>query len=119
MHHQGSRLPEGSPAAGNTRLRIVTSVDVGELRQLALARDTDARCAGQQLALLRAAHANLLAAARAALAAHRDGETDPWIYLEHELAEHAQLPGTGQRPAQLLSDAAGLASLVNGAGRRR
>lgn len=38
-----------------------------------------------QLLRLRLQHANLRAAARAALAAHRDGETDPFGYLVDEL----------------------------------
>ena len=33
--------------------------------------------------------ANLLAAARASLAAHHDGEPDPLSYLRDEVAEHA------------------------------
>ncbi len=40
------------------------------------------------LARTRAEFANLLAAARATLAAHRDGEHDPLWYLRDQLAEH-------------------------------
>jgi hypothetical protein len=119
MHDQGSRLAEASPAAGSARVRLITSGDVGELRQLAPTRDADARDAKQQLAVLQAAYANLLAAARAALAAHRDGEAEPWSYLEHELAENAQLAAEGQRTPQPMGDAAVLDFLVNGAARRR
>lgn len=37
--------------------------------------------------------ANLLAAARATIAAHHDGESDPLIYLRDELAAQASTPG--------------------------
>jgi len=40
------------------------------------------------LAALRARYANLLAAVRAAVAAHEDGETDPMTYLYDELPDH-------------------------------
>jgi hypothetical protein len=43
------------------------------------------------LSLARAAHANLLAAARAAVAADHDGEHDPLWYVRDELAARAQL----------------------------
>lgn len=44
------------------------------------------------LALVRAMHANLLAAARATIAANRDGEADSMYYLRDELGAHDQLP---------------------------
>lgn len=44
------------------------------------------------LALVRVMHANLLAAARATIAAARDGEPDPMYYLRDELDAHDQLP---------------------------
>jgi hypothetical protein len=40
------------------------------------------------LARARTEFANLLAATRATLAAHRDGEPDPLWYLRDQLAEH-------------------------------
>jgi hypothetical protein len=40
----------------------------------------------------RAEHADLLAAARATVAAERDGEREPLWYLRDELAAHGQLP---------------------------
>lgn len=46
----------------------------------------------QEILRLRAArlqHANLLAAVRAALVAHEDGEPDPWWYLRDEIAAQA------------------------------
>ena len=44
------------------------------------------------LAWARTEFANLLAAARATLAAHRDGEPDPLSYLRDEVAAHGPLP---------------------------
>ena len=38
--------------------------------------------------------ANLLAAARATLAAHEDGEVEPLFYLRDEVAAHDSLPST-------------------------
>jgi hypothetical protein len=45
------------------------------------------------LAAVHLDRANLLAAIRAALAADRDGETDPLAYLRDELADRAVSPG--------------------------
>lgn len=44
------------------------------------------------LALVRGQYANLLAAARATLAAERDGEDEPLAYLRDELDAYGQLP---------------------------
>ncbi len=41
------------------------------------------------MTVLRARYSNLLAAVRAAVAAHEDGETDPIAYLYDELPDHA------------------------------
>jgi len=60
------------------------------------------------LALTRAEYADLLAAARATIAAHRDGERDPLYYLHDELAAHGQLPPRHLHPAELLALAARL-----------
>lgn len=60
------------------------------------------------LALTRAEHADLLAAARATLAADRDGETEPLYYLRDELAARGQLPPKHLRPVELLALAAHL-----------
>ena len=57
------------------------------------------------LALTRAEYANLLAAARATLAADRDGEHDPLYYLRDELAAHGQLPPKHLHPVELLAQA--------------
>jgi hypothetical protein len=55
------------------------------------------------LALVRAMHANLLAAARATIAATRDGEADPMYYLRDELDAHDQLPPDHLHAAELLA----------------
>jgi hypothetical protein len=65
---------------------------LGEVRRLRHAR-----------AIEQAEHADLLAAARATLAAARDGEADPLYYLRDALDAHGQLPGVGQHPVQLLA----------------
>lgn len=55
------------------------------------------------LALVRAMHANLLAAARATVAAVRDGEADSMYYLRDELDAHDQLPPDHLHAAELLA----------------
>lgn len=55
------------------------------------------------LADLEVRHANLLAAARATIAAHRDGDPDPLAILRDELDEHGQLPADDMHPAQILA----------------
>jgi phage tail protein X len=45
------------------------------------------------LELARLDHANLVAAARSALIAERDGEPDPMWYIRDELAGRGQFPG--------------------------
>jgi hypothetical protein len=57
------------------------------------------------LALLRAEHARLLAAARAAVAAAREGVSDPLVYVEAELARHGGLPPQGASVLAVLADA--------------
>jgi hypothetical protein len=42
----------------------------------------------RSMTVLRARYANLLAAVRAAVAAHEDGEADPMAYLYDELPDH-------------------------------
>lgn len=57
------------------------------------------------LALVRAHYADLLAAARATLAADRDNEPDPLFYLRDELASHGQLPPRDLHAPELLAQA--------------
>jgi len=44
------------------------------------------------ITVLRARYANLLAAVRAAVAAHEDGEAQPMAYLYDELPDHPSRP---------------------------
>lgn len=55
------------------------------------------------LVLIEAEYGELLAHARAAVAADRAGETDPLGYIRDVLAERGQLPPAGARPTQLLA----------------
>lgn len=55
------------------------------------------------LALSRAKYADLLAAARATLAADRDGESEPLLYLHDELEAHGQLPPRHLHALELLA----------------
>lgn len=64
--------------------------------------------------LLRVEHANLVAAARATLAAVADGDEEPTLHLHHELDTHGQSPAPGQHPNQILADAAALRPLLIG-----
>ncbi|MER5424391.1 hypothetical protein [Streptosporangium roseum] len=60
----------------------------------------------EDLVVLVAAYAELLAAARATVAAAELGEPDPLIHLRHALAAHGQLPPAGARPVVLLAQCA-------------
>jgi hypothetical protein len=57
------------------------------------------------LALTRARYAELLAAARAAVAAERSGDADPLGYVRAALAERGQLPPPGAVALQVVADA--------------
>ncbi|MFI6498715.1 hypothetical protein [Nonomuraea typhae] len=56
-----------------------------------------------QLSLLGAEYGELLAHARAAVAAAERGEADSVGYVRDVLAEHGQLPPAGESPARLLA----------------
>lgn len=58
-----------------------------------------------QLDLLRAEYAELLAQVRAAVADVRDGAVDPTIHLRGYLEEHGQLPPSGMHAPELLAQA--------------
>jgi hypothetical protein len=61
--------------------------------------------ARNRLALTRAEYGELLAAARAAVAAERNGDVDPLSYVRGVLAEHGQLPPPGAVPVHVVADA--------------
>lgn len=64
---------------------------------------TTADAKALHLADLEVRHANLLAAARATVAADRDGDPDPLAILRDELDAHGQMPAEGQHPAEILA----------------
>ncbi|MDR8415084.1 hypothetical protein MTP10_40935 [Nonomuraea sp. 3-1Str] len=69
-----------------------------------------------QAALLASEYAELLAAARASVAAAALGEGDPLIHVRHVLARHGQLPPAGARPVVLLAHPAITSTRANRAG---
>jgi hypothetical protein len=64
--------------------------------------------ARSRLAMVRAADGELLAAARAAVAAERDDAPDPLAPIRMLLAERGQLPPEDMHPAQLLAATVGI-----------
>lgn len=83
--------------------RLHSEIGATNARDDALALLGELRRTRLTLGLLRGEYANLLAAARATVAAHRDGEADALGYLRDELDAHGQLPSAEQHPAQLLA----------------
>ncbi|UBU19188.1 hypothetical protein [Nonomuraea gerenzanensis] len=59
-----------------------------------------------ELLMLAAAYSELLAAARASVAAATLGEGDPLVYVREHLADHGQVPPVGARPVVLLAQSA-------------
>ena len=57
------------------------------------------------LAIVQAEYAELLAAARAAVAAEHNGDTDPLAYIRGLLAERDQLPPDGAAAVHVVADA--------------
>lgn len=66
-------------------------------------RPADVDPVRQELAFLRAEDAELLAYARATVAAARDGWPDPVAILAGLLEERGQMPGPDQHPTGLLA----------------
>jgi hypothetical protein len=56
-------------------------------------------------AAVRAGYAELLAAARASVAAAARGDADPVAWVRGVLEDRGQLPEPGARPAQVVADA--------------
>ncbi len=54
---------------------------------------------------LRAGYAELLAAARASVAAAARGDADPVVWVRGVLQDRGQLPAPGARPSQVVADA--------------
>lgn len=59
---------------------------------------------------MNALYMELLEAARASIAAERDGETDPLIHVRHVLEAHGQMPPDGMTPVQILALVPGVAA---------
>jgi hypothetical protein len=72
--------PTNSDTPGGVA-ELVTVAAVAELEELA----STVNALETMLARTRRAYADLLAACRAALTAHADGEADPWWYLRDQL----------------------------------
>lgn len=64
---------------------------------------TDATDATSMLALSRAEYAQLLAAARASVAAEREGHRDPLVYVRAILTDRGQIPPIGAHVPALLA----------------
>ncbi|WP_181019989.1 hypothetical protein [Nonomuraea typhae] len=73
----------------------MTAVVTSAIRRLGLNRD--------EVVLLVAQYAELVAAARASVAAEDRGEPNPLVHVRHALAGHGQLPPDGMAPLTLLA----------------
>jgi hypothetical protein len=78
---------------------VSAAVDQG---RLAGEREARARSAAD---VLRAGYAELLAAARASVAAAARGDADPVAWIRGVLEDRGQLPAPGARPVQVVADA--------------
>lgn len=89
----------------------------GELAGLAEALLGELERSRMRETRLRLAYANLLAAARATVAAAVEdgGDGDPLVFLVHELDEHGQLPPAGQPARRVLADAEALRPVLEAA----
>ncbi|CNF62929.1 Uncharacterised protein [Mycobacterium tuberculosis] len=67
--------------------------------------EVSAEAVRQEFALLSAEYAELLAHARAAVAAARDGEIDPMAHLTGFLEERGQLPPADAPASRLVAEA--------------
>ncbi|MEV4457441.1 hypothetical protein [Microbispora sp. NPDC049633] len=76
----------------------------GDLLELAHSLLDDLELLRTREAILRSHYLALLTAARASVAAEAAGHPAPLTFLQHELAEHGQLPD-GEQAQRILSDA--------------
>jgi len=103
LHQVTARNTDAYQVVTGFASAMPTLADVWDYLQAAL-DDVPALCAEladlrAELSATRLDRATLLAAARATLAAHHDGEADPLFYLRDELAARGQLPPGAGRPA--------------------
>lgn len=94
-----SRLEGWDGLTGDQRCRMAAEID----RLIGVADMSAADPVRQELAFLRAEDAELLAHARATVAAARDGWPDPVAILAGLLEERGQLPRPDQAPSELLA----------------
>ena len=96
-NHAARRIIAGFTAAQPTLAEIWQQLETALADTPALSAEIIRLRA--ELADTRLDRANLLAAARAVITAHRDGEPDPLSYLRDELQARGQLPtDPGSRP---------------------
>lgn len=94
------------------RLADAAHLHTGEAAGIAAELLDELERARMREALARVEHADLVAAARATLAAG-DGR-DCLTFLRHELDERGQLPEPGDTPGRILADAAALRPILTG-----
>jgi len=96
-HHAARRIIAGFSAAAPTLAEIWQQLQAALADTPALSAEITRLRA--ELAGTRLDRANLLAAARAVITAHLEGEPDPLSYLRDELQARGQLPADpGSRP---------------------
>lgn len=105
------------------RAHITAEADhAGDLLRIAHSLLDDLEQARTRETLLRSHYLRLLTAARASVAAERDGDPEPLAFLRHELGRRGQLPAEDEQADRVLADAqtamALLASLEHAPRRR-
>lgn len=91
------------------RLAGTSGVGTDTAHEIAATLLTELEHTRMRESVLRVEHANLLAAARAALAASDEGDTAPLFYLEDEVGQQGQRPRPDQPQAgHALTDAPAL-----------
>ncbi|WP_169948835.1 hypothetical protein [Microbispora sp. H11081] len=83
----------------------------GDLLELAHSLLDDLELLRTREAILRSHYLALLTAARASVAADAAGHPAPLAFLQHELAEHGQLPD-GEQAERILADAAAAQAML-------
>ncbi|MEV5414181.1 hypothetical protein AB0K60_35770 [Thermopolyspora sp. NPDC052614] len=88
------------------RAHITAEADrPGDLLEIAHSLLDDLEQVRRREALLRSHYLRLLTAARASVAAERNGDPDPLVFLKHELGRRGQLPAEGEQAHRVLADA--------------
>lgn len=88
------------------RAHITAEADhAGDLLRIARSLLDDLEQVRMRESLLRTHYLRLLTAARASVAAERDGDPEPLTFVKHELARRGQLPAEGEQAQRVLADA--------------